>query len=189
MKPLLTYIFQGFGFKDTSDFMESTFTAVLNPAFKKTVLTTSAILATFITWLENTTGLDILVLSAFVYLIIAEFQTGLKVAMLRKGEKFKSRKFGRMIIKIGVYVMMIIGLHIFAERFTIPNLLGFEVSPFIWLFYCVFIMIVFQLLISYLENLSGLGYKEMKGIVGFILRKYNKWFEFDGTKDGDNSFK
>ena len=185
---LLTFILQGFGFKNSGDFLESTFTVVINPAFKKTALTSSAILAAMITWIENTTGLDILVLAVFVYLIIAEFQTGLKVAMLRKGEKFKSRKFGRMIVKIGVYVMIIIGLHIFAERFTIPNLLGFEVSPFIWLFYTVFIMIVFQLLISYLENLSALGYREMKGVIGFVLRKYNKWFEFDGTKDGD-SFK
>lgn len=185
---LLTFILQGFGFKNSSDFLDSTFTVAVYPVFKKTVVTTSAVLAALITWIENTTGLDILVLTVFVYLIIAEFQTGLKVAMLRNGEKFKSRKFGRMIVKIGVYVMIIIGLHIFAERFTIPNLLGFEISPFIWLFYTVFIMIVFQLLISYLENLSALGYREMRGLIGFILRRYNKWFEFDGTKNGD-SFK
>jgi len=183
---MLSYLLQGFGFKSSSDFLESTFTVVVHPAFKKTAVSASLIIATLITWLENTTGVDVTVLVFFVYLICAEFQTGLKVAMMKNGERFKSRKFGRMIVKIGVYVMIVIMLHNFAERFTIPNLLGFEVSPFIWLYYTVFIMVIFQLLISYLENLSSLGYREMKGIVGFVLRKYNKWFEFDGTKDGDS---
>jgi hypothetical protein len=38
----------------------------------------------------------------------------------------------------------------------------------------VMVAIVFQLVISYLENLGNLGYKEAKGIAGIVLRRYNK---------------
>lgn len=186
MKPQLTYLIQGFGFKNIPDFIESTFTVAVNPVFKKTVITTSMILATLMTWIEQVTGLHFFVILAFIYLICAEFQTGLKVAVLRKGEKFKSRKFGRMIAKIGVYVMIILTLNQLSSHLDAPVMFGLSINPFVWLYYTVFIMIVFQLVISYLENLSALGYKEMKGILGFLLRKYNKWFEFDGTKDGDS---
>ena len=67
-----------------------------------------------------------------------------------------------------------------------PIVLGLEINPFEWLYYVFFTGVIFQLIISYLENLASLGYNEAKGIIGIILRKYNKWFEFDGTKNADN---
>jgi hypothetical protein len=56
-----------------------------------------------------------------------------------------------------------------------PSVFGFEVNPFEWLYYAFFSGIIFQVVLSYLENLS-LGYSEAKGVLGIILRKYNKWF-------------
>lgn len=168
------------------DFVGSTFTVAVNPAINKTAITSSVLLATIMAWIEEATGLHFFVILAFIYLICAEFQTGLKVAVRKRGEKFKSRKFGRMIAKIGVYVMIILSLNQLSRHIDAPIMFGLTMNPFVWLYYTVFIMIVFQLVISYLENLSALGYREMKGILGFLLRRYNKWFEFDGTKDGDS---
>jgi hypothetical protein len=173
----IRYMLKGFGFKSLSEFGGS--------VFKLDVarLMVSAALGALRLYIKDFTGLDFAVFITFVFLIIAEFQTGLKVSMQVKGERFKSRKFGRMILKIGTYVMIVSVLHAFASKMAVPVILGFDVNPFMWLYYTVFIAIVFQLFISWMENLGCLGYKETRTIAGFVLRKFNKWFEFDGTKD------
>jgi hypothetical protein len=180
----LTYLLGGFGYLNGADFRHTVFKLAYSED-KGFWIKLSAGAGTFRLLLFDFTGLDIIVFSAFVFLIVAEFQTGLKVAMRKKKERFQSRKFGRMILKIGVYIMMIGVLHAFSGRFEIPPVFGLEINPFTWLYYVVFILIVFQLIISWLENLSALGYKETKGIIGVILRKMNQWFEFDGSKDND----
>lgn len=173
----LTYLIKGFGFKSIGEYTCS----VYKPgAFR---IAASASLGAARLFIKGYTGLDMVVFVAFMVLIMAEFQTGIKVSMQVKGERFKSRKFGRMILKIGTYVMIIALLHAFASKMAMPTLLGFDVNPFMWLYYTVFMAIVFQLFISWMENLGCLGYKESKTIAGFVLRKFNKWFEFDGTKD------
>lgn len=181
---LINYLLGAFGYKSWADFRHTVFKLAYCED-KGFWLKLSGGFGTFRLLLFDFTGLDIVVFTAFVVLIIAEFQTGLKVAVKKRKERFQSRKFGRMILKIGVYILMIGVLHAFSNRFEIPSLFGVDVNPFAWLYYVVFILIVFQLLISWLENLSALGYKEAKGIIGVILRKLNKWFEFDGSKDND----
>lgn len=178
----INYILGGFGYRNGSDFKATVFKILTIDNTKYWVLFCSAC-ATLRTAMFDFTGLDSAVLGAFVILIGAEYWTGIKVAYLKKGERFKSRKFGRMILKIGTYIVIIMMLHAFARKMSIPIMMGFTVNPFLWLYYFVFIAIVFQLLISYLENLGSLGYKETRTIAGLVLRKFNKWFEFDGTKD------
>ena len=112
--------------------------------------------------------------------------TGLKVALNKKGERVRSRKIGRMILKIGVYMQILLVLYTFSSKIETKTIFGFEVNPFDWLYYIVLAGIIMQMVISWLENLSALGYNEAKGLHGIILRKFNKWFEFDGTKDGDS---
>ena len=93
-----------------------------------------------------------------------------------------------MILKIGVYITIITLLHNFAQSTKRIAFEGFEINPFGWVFYVIVVAITFQTLISYLENLGNLGYKEAKGIAGIVLRKYNKWFEFDGNQNGDKGY-
>jgi hypothetical protein len=173
----IKYLLNGFGFQSVSDLRGSLLKIDL-PG-----LSFSAALAAIRLTINHTTGLDAMVFLAFVLLIAAEFQTGIKVSMKIKGERFKSRKFGRMILKIGIYILIIILLNSFSSNIKTPVVLGFDINPFQWLYYTVFMAIVFQLFISWMENLGCLGYKETKTIAGFVLRKFNKWFEFDGTKD------
>lgn len=173
----LNFILKGFGYKSMSDYSTTVF------KLDSFWVHLSFVLGTLRLFLQDSTGLDIAVLLAFIALIVAEFQTGLKVSMKVKGEKFKSRKFGRMILKIGTYLAIIKLLHTFSIGLPVPAVLGYELNPFLWLYYTVFIGIVFQLFISWMENLGCLGYKETRTIAGFVLRKFNKWFEFDGSKD------
>ena len=76
-------------------------------------------------------------------------------------------------------------LHAFSSKMKAPSVLGLDVNPYEGLYSIGFTGVVFQVLISWLENLASLGYSVANGLVGIILRKYNKWFEFDGTKNPD----
>ena len=180
----LTYLIKGFGFVDIEDFKTSVF-KIFYVDKSSWYLLLTAILGTIRNFIETSTGLDIAVYGALVFLISAEVQSGVKVSIVKKNERIQSRKIGRMILKIGIYSSILYVLYTFATGFPAPSVLGFEVNPFQWLYYVVFTGIVFQLVISWLENLASLGYNEARGIVGVILRKYNQWFEFDGTKNAD----
>lgn len=183
---IINYILNGFGFSDPTDFSTSIDKTSGDSSFL--VLKISVLLGTFRELVELYIGLDILVLSCFVFLIVAEWYTGVKVDVIKRGNKFKSRKSGRMILKVGTYVSILFVLYTFSSKTQQLEFVGFEINPMKWAYYIVFVWIIFQLLISWFENLSALGYKEMKGLVGILLRKGNRWFEFDGTKDGDNLF-
>jgi hypothetical protein len=184
MKEDLKYILQGFGFETIKDFNTTCFKAFYLADMKLFIIT-SISLGTIREFIVLNTGLDIVFWGAFIFLIIAEWQTGLRVA-LKSGDKFRSRKFGRMILKIGVYVAILWMLHSFSKATKIMVFDGFELNPFAWLYYVVVVAITFQMFISWLENLGNLGYNEAKNIAGIVLRKFNKWFEFEGQKNGDN---
>lgn len=182
---LFNYILQGFGYEHYHDFQTTLLKAFYIHNYKILILATIT-LGTIREFIEGLMGLDIVVLAGFVFLIIAEWQTGIRADMVKRNAKFRSRKMGRMILKIGVYNAILFLLYNFAIKTKSLDFIGFEFNPMGWLYYVVFVAIIFQLIISYFENLGVLGYKEAGGIAGIILRKYNKWFEFDGEKDGDN---
>lgn len=182
MKQKLEYLLQGFGFVDGSEFMSSTFKILYTKRTPDVVAISTATAVVM-----KVTGLHAFVFLAFIGLMIAEFYSGVKAARKVKRERFKSRKAGRMLLKIGVYLHIIITLNVFAMFIDIPDVMGFPVNPFVWLYYIFIVLLFFQYLVSYLENLSMLGYAESKKIIGVILRKMNKYFEFDGTKENDNN--
>lgn len=181
----IKYMLKGFGYESVNDFLTTNFKIFYIQNYQL-ALTFTGILGTIRTFSESYLGLDLLVLSVFVLLIIAETRTGMKVALKKKSQRIQSRKIGRMLLKIGVYIFILFMLYSFSSRMKNPTVLGLEINPFEWLYYVFFTGVIFQLIISYLENLASLGYNEAKGIIGIILRKYNKWFEFDGTKNADN---
>jgi hypothetical protein len=181
----LNYLLKAFGYCDLHDFSTTVFKLFYLHNLRITIPLIITI-GTIREFIEVSVGLNITFIIAFIYLIIAETQTGIKAAIRKKDEKFQSRKFGRMFFKIGVYIGIMYMLNSFAKNTPTGTLIGFEINPFGWLYYIVLVGIVFQMVISYLENLSFLGYAEAKGILGVVLRKYNQWFEFDGTKNADN---
>lgn len=181
----INYFVKGFGFQNLQEFIHSSF-KFLDPSNtpRKVALNISAIMASVLSFLENLIGVHFLVIVAFTVLIVAENQTGIKVDF-KNGKKFKSRKFGRMFLKICVYLNILAILNVLNVYIDFPEIQGFEINPFLFLYWFCLIGIVFQLLISYLENLSNLGYNEVNGFLGALLRKYNEWFEFDGSKNND----
>lgn len=182
---LINYILQGFGYLDVQDFQTTAF-KMFYFGNLKAFIAISLTLGTIREFIITSTGLDVIFWCVFVFLIIAEWQTGMKVDMIKRGNKFQSRKFGRMVLKIGVYIAILLALFALSETTKHKSFIGFDVNPLGWLYYVVMVAIVFQLVISYLENLGNLGYKEARGIAGIVLRKYNKWFEFEGDQNGDN---
>lgn len=187
MKKLLNYIAQAFGFNTVSEFNHSAFSFPVsgNGMFKIAVV--SSVAAAFRMYLQHYTGMDVLVFSSFCGLIAAEFFTGIKVARICRNEKIQSWKIGRMILKIGTYVFILTLLNSFANGISAPDVLGIEINPFKWLYFAVLTIIVFQLFISWLENLGCLGYNETTTILGVVLKKFNKWFELDGTKNKEKN--
>lgn len=176
----IKFILNAFGYRTVDDFGTTVFKWPLWGGYW------IAGLSAFGGLVSEVTGLQWALALAFVLLIIAETWTGLRVAYRVKGEKWRSRKFGRMLLKIGTYIFILSLLNTFAEHSQLPEGIVEEyLNPFRWMYYVVFIWIVMQLWISYLENLGLLGYSETRGLVGFILRKFNKWFEFDGKKDNN----
>jgi hypothetical protein len=181
----LNYILKAFGYCDAQDFSTTVFKLFYFDNLKIT-LPIIVSLGTIREFVEVSTGLNLAALIAFVWLCSAEFYTGVKAAIIKKKERIQSRKMGRMILKIGVYIQILWLLNSFAVNVENREIIGFEINPFGWLYYIVLVGIVFQMVISYLENLSILGYSEAKGLLGVILRKFNTWFEFDGSKNADN---
>lgn len=174
------YFLQGFGFKDSMDFKTTVFKLLTGrDGVEWSVI---SMIGGFLT---AVTGLKPFVFLAFVVLIFMEFYSGVRVARKIKSEKFKSRKMGRMFMKIGVYMFIITMLHAFSQQVEVPDIMGLNINPFVWLYHAVFLGITFQLIISYFENLGRLGYAETKSLAGFITRRLSRFFETDGTKNNE----
>jgi hypothetical protein len=183
---MINYIIKGFGYDSIADYKRSMYGLFFNGKqieVKLLLLSFPGLIRMFV---KDAIGFDLPVLFAFVFLIVAEFQTGVKVAKLKRGERFRSRPVGRMIIKIGTYIAILWCLNTFSKGIDAPDIMGVGLNPLTWLYYVALFFIIFQLLISWFENLGSLGYKEAGGLVGYLLRKFNKWFEFDGTKDNSH---
>jgi hypothetical protein len=174
----IKYLLNGFGYADLTDLYNSTFRLHCAPNFSLW-----ACVCTIAGIILDVTGLEAPALLSLVVLLVAEFYTGVKVSIVKRGERFKSRKCGRMILKICIYVLILSVLNIFSNTIHAPDFIGVSINPFRWLYYSVLTAIIFQLVVSWMENLGALGYRETKTIAGFVLRKLNKWFEFDGTKN------
>jgi hypothetical protein len=171
----LNYYLQGFGFDNMSDLMCSTFHTDKNWS---SILFISSIGGGITCFFEQYIGLSLIAYLAFLFLLILEFFTGVK-ASIKMGDKIESRKFGRMIIKIGIYTIILGITHILKTEVSS----GFDMYG--WVYYIIFDMVVIQLIISLFENLSKLGFSESKGMVKILKSKLSKWFDLEDPKKKD----
>jgi hypothetical protein len=84
---------------------------------------------------------------------------------------------GRMFLKVGVYLLVLFILQSFKEGLKFPEISTYELDPFIVLYWAFLTGVIYQLFKSLLENLEALGYKEAKGILGYITRKFGNDFK------------
>lgn len=159
-----------FGFNNFVEFSISTF----GYSIKTPILITSLTLATIGTLVENFIGLDPVVYSAFMLLISLEFCTGIK-ASLKEGVKIRSKRFGRFILKLIVYTILIGIINIFRTRLEIPEAFGIKINIYSLIYFLTLNLIIFQLILSVFENLTRLGFEETNKIykaISKILKKY-----------------
>jgi len=166
-----------FGFKSFLDYFQSCFKWGISSSSVVLSLTFGALASNF----ELIIGLEPVVYLAFVLLLFMEFFTGIK-ASLKEGKKIESKKFGRIILKILTYTILIGIINIFKTRLPVPKIFDSEINIYSWVFYTVINLIIIQLIISVFENLSRLGYKESSKIFGVIGKASEKWFKL-GNND------
>ena len=107
-----------------------------------------------------------------VLLFILEFLTGVSASVFVKGERFNSWKMGRMVLKIFIYSTILAVFYILSTHiggFTIGK--SFTFNFFQWTYYIVLNLLILQLLISVLENLEVLGFKEAAPLLRLFRRK------------------
>lgn len=160
------YILHGFGYSGTLDFNKS-LTGFINE--KIIILTT--IIGGLASFSESIFGVNAVFMTAYALLIIFETITGMR-ASRNRGERIESRKMGRMILKLGVYSTVIVILNLFKDNVDFPQILDFEMNPFNWLYWTTLLVIVWQLVISLLENLDQLNFKFAKILLHIINKKF-----------------
>lgn len=171
---VVNYILEGFGFKNLEDFIQSTFGFLNNML----ILKWDIIVGSIISVVSFLFGFNHLFLIAFTVLLAFEWYTGLQ-ASLKLGEQHSSRKFGRMLLKIATYLTPIYILNTFAANSSFPIIMGYEVDPFVWLYWVYLIGIIWQLLVSLLENYKSLGYKWADVLLKIINKKFYNQFDID----------
>lgn len=170
----VNFFLEGLGFKDWFDFKTSSFGFMNSELVIKIAISFGA-LASII---QTLFGIDWLFLIGYFIFICFEWISGV-LASYRKGEKHESRKLGRMLFKIAVYTLLIMCLNLFHSRSHWPVILGYEIDPFLWLYWVVLLIIIWQLLVSILENLQVLGYKWAGIALKIINKKFYKQFDLD----------
>ena len=176
----LTFILQGFGFENWLDFKISTFGFVAIKTVKSATL-----MAGLLSFIDTAFGFNHKFLIAYVVLIIGEWITGV-LASHNRGEKHESRKLGRMMLKVAVYSLMIYIPNTFQKESQFPEVMGYEIDPFMWLYWVVIFVIIWQLLISVLENLDSLKFKFAGVLIKLINKKAYQNLNLD---ENDNSSK
>lgn len=162
----LNYLLKGFGFENYIDFSKSSFGFV---GFKAGVI--ASFLAGVVAKSEYLFGVKFMFLVAYVALILLEWVSGV-LASLSKGEEHKSRKLGRMILKVFTYAVLMLILNQFARTTSFPEVMGFDLNPFVWLYWVILLIIIWQLIVSLLENFKKLGFRWADIALKVINRKF-----------------
>ena len=167
---VVTYILEAFGFLSIEAFLKSAFGYMDS---EKVIIGSTVVggFATLADGIQNVFGINHIFFIAYAVLIIFEWITGV-AASLNKGDLHSSRKLGRMLLKISVYSVPIYLFNTFSKNFQFPEIAGFEFDPFAWLYHVVLVVIVWQLFVSLLENLSALRYKYAVVLLRIINKKF-----------------
>lgn len=174
---VINYVLKGFGFVDLDEFLKSAFGFFYTST---SIIKIDLIVAFIFSTVSFLFGFNHLFLIAYVVLLVSEWYTGIQASM-KRGERHESRKFGRMILKIATYLVPIYILNTFAKNADFIKIMDLELDPFSWLYWVVLLGIIWQLLVSLLENLDSLGVKYAKILIRIINKKFYKQFELDDT--------
>lgn len=179
MEKTINYILQGFGFENWMDFIRSSFGFI---SFKIGVFA-SLLAGGVVTKSEYLFGVEFMFLIAYVALILLEWASGV-LASRSKGEPHKSRKLGRMIFKVFTYTLLLFILNQFARTTDFGGVIGFDLNPFVWLYWIMVFIIIWQMVVSLLENFEQLGWRWASIALKVINKKVNDKLELN---EGSNT--
>lgn len=150
------------GFKNVSEFIESTF------RFKqiKFILKTSSILTLMAMFVETYLGMKPIVFICIIVMFILEMATGITVA--RRNQDVQSNLLPRGSVKLFVYFAFIACSHAFAHNLPEVSfpLIGWSFNPYSFLFYFFLNWTILTLFVSNIENFKKLGWDEYVPILG-----------------------
>lgn len=181
MKFLIDYLLRGFGFTDSIDFSVSSFGHILNIK----IISILSVLSLIANWISAELGVSLPFLFAYLVLILFEWATGI-IAAVKKGEKHSSRKLGRMLFKITVYAIPLYIFNSFQREVSFLKVGGYELDIFLWFYWTLIIVIIWQLFVSVLENLDKMDIRFAKVLLKIINNKFYKKFNLT-EKDIENN--
>ena len=160
------------GFSNLNDFFQSAF----HSESFKAIFVTSVSLTALGEPIKQIIGLTPMVYISFIILLFAEVISGIKASM-KEGEKINSKRFGRFILKIFIYTLMLGITNIFATQTE-------GISSFIYdsIHNIVFNYIAVQLIISVFENLSRMGFQESNSVYKAIHNFISKYINLNDKK-------
>jgi Bacteriophage holin family len=126
-------------------------------------------------------GLNFALYIAFLTAIVVEIVTGLW-ASKKDGKEIEGNIFGRSVTKIALYSIFLFALNMFA-RYNSVTLVGVEFNIWGWMYWLFFSGINIQLLISILNNMARMGFKETKMIAKLLNKKLQEHINTEDKND------
>lgn len=166
----LDNIFKEVGFDSTHHFVEST----IHPNSIKQATVLSLFFGTLAVWFENTFGILPIIGLCIVLLFLMEVFTGI-LASKKNNIGFKSKKFPAGFIKLGVYFVFIGIANMLQNNMPVKAILGYELDYYSFAHYVFLNFVIFQYMISNLENFETLGWNKNIPLLG----KIKTWIDFE----------
>jgi len=181
----MKFFFNMFGFDGMQDFVLSTFGVFL----AKNSLLVSLTIGVLAGNIERFVGLEPVVFLAVICLFVLEIITGITASVFFKKEPFDKEKLGRSIVKLVAYPVLLSLIHNF-QQFDIGSIdvFGFGIDFFSIAHTALVFLVILQVLISFLENLTIMGFKELELITKIFKVKLNI-FTKKVDKEKENSYK
>jgi hypothetical protein len=179
MKQTINWLFSELGFRGVIDFLYSSFGYMANLK--------SLMLSLFLgTTLNKLVGLEPIIFATIIILFLLEIITGIVASTIIRKEDFDKEKLTRSIVKLVAYPVLLTIMHqLSAYEFISFSLSSYNVNVFVLCYNTITVLIVIQVLISFLENLSQLGFKELDIIVNLFKRKLDNIVQDSDSKNNN----
>ena len=179
--PDRTFTYAIIGYDNLSSFIKSAF----HPDSLLLTIGGSLTLASISTFFRDYVGINPAVLIAIFILFTMEMFTGI-YASRKEGKKFKSSKFGRGFIKMGLYITLIGVTNVLAQNMISSPGAWLTFNVYEWAYYVFLNFTILQLIVSNIENFNRLGWDEMMP----VLKRISSILKLSKNKDlvdeGDN---
>jgi hypothetical protein len=151
-----------FGFEDVRDFSASFIHINLTPFL--------ILLAWACGIIELMFGLKILTLCAFIILLIVELVSGIWASKV-KGIKITSHRFNRFIAKLFLWLVCFFIINSLKREQECGTVLFYLYS---WLYQTVMTFVIFEYLLSVIENIGAITGKSNFALINTIIRKLSE---------------